>query len=160
MAAKKLNLIAATGLTVYAIIAREADGYYLNDADGSFAAAPADPYLSLTENGTANGLYQVSESRATWTDGRYLVVYYSRLGGAPAPATDTILGGGVVDVLSDGVVLLGIAETGVNVLRGLMMNLRASVLRLPDGLVSDLAPSFEALRNAILDLQQSILRGR
>jgi len=78
----------ATGATVYAIIRREADGYYLNDADGAFANAPADPYLSLTEDATIAGYYEVSESRTAWEMGRYKVFIYNQVGGTPAPATD------------------------------------------------------------------------
>lgn len=107
MAAKLLNLVSDTGLTVYGIIARESDMYLLNDADGAFAAAPADPYRSLVEHGTVKGLYQVSESRHSWNDGRYLVVYYGQLAGAPAPATDLILGAGLMQVLADTEVTLG-----------------------------------------------------
>jgi hypothetical protein len=106
VAAKLLNLVSDTGATVYGIVARETDMYLLNDADGSFAAAPADPYLSLTEHGTIKGLYQASESRIAWDDGRYLVVYYGQLAGAPAPATDMILAGGMLQVLADAEVTL------------------------------------------------------
>jgi hypothetical protein len=44
-----------TGKTVYAIIRREADSFRLNDADGAFATAPADPYLSLAEDAVIKG---------------------------------------------------------------------------------------------------------
>lgn len=90
-----------TGMTTYCIIAREADSYLLNDADGSFAAAPADPYLSLAEHGTIKGRYSVSESRTAWNDGRYTVAVYQQVGGSPAPASDIIIGSGALNIISD-----------------------------------------------------------
>ena len=80
-----------TGATAYCIVRREVDGYLLDDADGlSFAAAPADPFLSLTEDGTIKGLYEVSESRAAWDQGWYKVFFYTQAGGSPVPASDTL----------------------------------------------------------------------
>ena len=89
---KKISIAnGETGLTTYAIVRREADSYRLNDADGSFAAAPADPYLSLTEDSVIKGLYEVSESRAVWDNGAYLICVYEQSGGSPAPASDNII---------------------------------------------------------------------
>ena len=90
-----------TGKTIYSIIKREADGFLLNDADGTFSAAPADPYLSLSEHATIKGLYEVSESRAVWNDGRYTVTIYKQSGGSPAPASDTVVGGGEIVIKDD-----------------------------------------------------------
>jgi hypothetical protein len=67
-----------TGSTVYCIIRREVDGYMLDDANGAFAAAPVDPYVSLTEDGTIKGLYEKSESRTAWEPGRYRVFFYNQ----------------------------------------------------------------------------------
>jgi hypothetical protein len=83
-----------TGLTVYGIIRRESDGFLMNDADGSFAATPVDPYISLTENATIKGRYELDEARTVWTDGLYTVAIYNQAGGAPAPVSDTIIGTG------------------------------------------------------------------
>ena len=80
----------ATGVTVYCIVRREVDGYLLDDSDGSFGSGPADPYLSLTEDGTIKGLYEVSESRETWEPGWYTAFFYTQSGGSPAPASDTL----------------------------------------------------------------------
>lgn len=95
-----------TGKTMYTIIRREADGYLLNDADGAFVNAPADPYLTLPEHATIKGLYEVAESRAAWNDGRYTFVVYKQTGGAPAPASDTIIGGGELYIVADAEVVL------------------------------------------------------
>lgn len=86
MAAKSLFTISSG--TTYCIIKRLSDGYYLNDADGSFAASPTDPYLSLAEDSIAKGLYAVSESRIAWNDGTYRVTYYLQSGGSPNPTAD------------------------------------------------------------------------
>src|SRR4030067_1100824 len=80
-----------TASTVYAIVRRESDLYRLDDGDGAFAAAPADPYLSLTEDTVIKGLYEVSESRTAWTAGRYQAFIYKQAGGSPVPASDTLL---------------------------------------------------------------------
>src|SRR3990172_3285973 len=70
---KILHAWSATGLTIYCIIRREVDNYRLNDAGGTFAASPADPYLSLVEDSVIKGLYEVEESRTAWDDGRSTV---------------------------------------------------------------------------------------
>ena len=85
---KSFFVSGSTGATVYAIVKRLADGFLLNDATGSFAAAPADPYVSLTEDGTLKGLYALAESRAAWANGLHRIAFYKQVGGAPAPATD------------------------------------------------------------------------
>lgn len=101
MAAKKLKAATTTAATVYCIIKREIDGYLLNDADGSFAAAPADPYLSLTEHATILGLYEVSESRTVWTTGFYELVFYKQSGGSPTPSADTVIKESLIYVKND-----------------------------------------------------------
>ena len=90
-----------TGLTVYSIIRREADSFRLNDADGAFAADPADPYISLTEDAVIKGRYELDESRTVWDDGRYSVAIYSQAGGSPAPVSDTIIGTGEMAISDD-----------------------------------------------------------
>ena len=76
--AKKLFTVkVASEKTVYGIVRREADGFFLNNADGAFAAAPANKNLAFSENPSVPGLYEVSESRAAWNDGRYKVFIYS-----------------------------------------------------------------------------------
>lgn len=80
----------ATAQTVYCIVRRESDGYLLNDADGAFAAAPSDPYVTLTEHATIKGLYEKSESRTAWEPDQYTVYVYDQTGGSPAPVSDTL----------------------------------------------------------------------
>lgn len=95
----------STGQTVYCIVRRESDGYLLNDADGSFGAAPADPYLSLSEHGTIKGLYEVSESRAAWEPDRYMAYFYYQAGGSPAPASDSLADEASFFVVGDRIVV-------------------------------------------------------
>lgn len=83
-----------TGLIVYCIIRREIDGFRMDDADGSFAASPADPYVSLTEDAVIKGRYELDEARTVWDDGLYTIAIYSQAGGSPAPVSDTIIGTG------------------------------------------------------------------
>jgi hypothetical protein len=99
---KKISLFhSATGKTVYCLVRRAADGYRLNDADGAFAAAPADPYLSLAEDAIIKGLYEASESRTVWADGKYEIFVYEQAGGSPAPASDKMIGSGEMYITSD-----------------------------------------------------------
>ena len=100
-----------TALTLYCIIRREADGYLLNDADGSFANAPADPYISMSEDATIKGMYELSESRTVWTDGKYSVVVYRQSGVSPVPASDIVIGGDPMEIKSDTEVVNVNAET-------------------------------------------------
>ena len=95
-----------TGLTAYCIIRREADDFRMDDADGSFAASPADPYVSLTEDAVIKGRYELDESRTVWIDDRYSVAIYSQAGGSPAPASDTIIGTGEMSIKDDLEVIL------------------------------------------------------
>src|SRR4051794_13753463 len=87
-ASKHLFTLTTTAANVYVIVRRLVDNYQLDDNTGAFAIAPADPYISLTENALEKGVYEVSESRSVWDDGRYRVSFYKRVGGAPAPGTD------------------------------------------------------------------------
>lgn len=78
-----------TSATVYAIVKRLGDGYYLNDASGAFVTpAPADPYVALIEDAILKGVYAFSEARAAWSNGLHRIAFYKQAGGAPAPATD------------------------------------------------------------------------
>lgn len=98
----------ASGLTVYCIIRRETDDFRMNDADGSFAASPADPFVSMAEDAVIKGRYELDESRTVWTDGRYSVAIYNQVGGSPAPASDTIIGTGEMAIKDDLEVFLDI----------------------------------------------------
>ena len=89
------------GLTVYCIIRRETDDFRMDDADGSFAETPADPYVSMTEDAVIKGRYELDESRTVWDDGRYSVAIYSQAGGSPSPANDTIIGTGEMAIKDD-----------------------------------------------------------
>lgn len=98
---KRLLINTTTAATVYAIVRRDSDGYRLNDSGGAFASAPADPYVSLTEDAVIKGMYERSENRTAWSDGRYTVAYYKQAGGAPAPVSDTLLSVQAYSVLGD-----------------------------------------------------------
>lgn len=95
-----------TGLTSYGIFVRAVDEFQLNDADGDFASAPADPYISFTEDSVLKGRYQLDESRVAWNDGTYTYAVYNQAGGSPAPVSDTIIGTGSVQIEDDREVVL------------------------------------------------------
>ena len=108
--AKKIRSLQITGSTIYAMIRREVDEYLLNDADGGFASGPSDPYISLAENATLKGLYEVSENRAVWSDGSYLVVVYAQAGDSPSPVADAVVEAKLLSVRSD--VILELSDVG------------------------------------------------
>lgn len=90
-----------TAITVYCIIKRNVDGYLLNDADGTFGSSPADPYVSFTEHSVIKGLYEVTENRAVWNNGRYFIVAYKQIGGSPVPTNDTVIAAGDYIIKND-----------------------------------------------------------
>ena len=92
---------AAPGLTVYAIVRRETDNFLLNDADGTFAAAPADYFLSMPEDVAIAGHYQANESRQVWANGLYTICIYKQSGASPFPAADTMIGDGEMVIQDD-----------------------------------------------------------
>lgn len=157
---KTLRLFTDTGLTVYAVILRDVDGYYLNDADGSFAAAPSDRYLSLTEDATVKGLYTVSESRTAWDDGEYSVLGYEQSGGSPATASDFPLGSSTFALKDDAEVDLSDITLNTQGLMVLLSRLNTSLSQTSKDLLGAFEMGLGKIRPAILDLQQSLLRGR
>lgn len=98
---KKISAVWATLETLYAIVIQDATGHRFNDADGTFSAAPADPYLALAEDGVAKGYYTAAESRQAWPDGKYAFVVYERLDISPDPALDMVIGVGELYIRGD-----------------------------------------------------------
>lgn len=133
MAAKIIILDwSETGKTVYAIVRREVDSFRLDDADGSFAASPADPYLSLTEDSVIKGRYEVSESRTVWDDGDYTAAIYKQSGGSPAPTSDQLIGTWEISVLADVPITLNAGSVGAiwdELLKGSTHNIPTSAGR-------------------------------
>lgn len=100
--AKKITIdFSESAVTAYCIIRRESDGFLINAGDGAFAASPADPALTLTEDTVIRGRYEAAESRTVWDDGRYTVAAYKQSGASPDPAADTIIGSGELSVKDD-----------------------------------------------------------
>lgn len=158
-ATKTILAFSDTGQTLYAVVRRGADGYLLNDADGAFAAAPADPYLSFVESSTLKGLYSIAENRTAWDDGDYEVLVYSQTGGSPATAADFPIGISEMVMEDDSEISVATAEDMIG-LRVLYSRLHASQVAGDKALALAIAQGFGQLRPAILDLQQSLLRGR
>lgn len=96
---KKISTVTATGRTVYAMVSRDADGYFLATAKTSFAAGAG--YPALSEHATVKGLYTLNTNDAAWDDGTYTVVAYSQAGASPAPVSDTVLSFGTLRILND-----------------------------------------------------------
>ncbi len=107
MANKKFNLSLPTnrtGLTVYAVIIRQSDGYYLNSS-GSFVLALPSTFPLFTENSSVAGLYELSEA-SVFADGLYIVRCYARAGASPALSTDELLGIGDISTYADAEIIL------------------------------------------------------
>lgn len=102
-----------TGATLHATVRREADGYFLDDADGTFGASPADPWVALTEDGTALGEYALDESRMAWDDGRYTIAIREQDGGSPA-WSDTVVRQGEMVIRDDSEVTLDASTSFVH----------------------------------------------
>lgn len=100
---KKIISHTITGEDVYCIIERDSDGYLLNNADGVFASAPADPYIDLIEDGTIKGQYSKDESRAVWDDGKYNIKAFESVAGAGSenPTNDTGVSHGIMVIKND-----------------------------------------------------------
>jgi hypothetical protein len=159
-ATKKITVITDTALTVYVVIRRNADGYFLDDTDGSFQASPADIDLPLSEDATVKGLYTVSESRAVWSDGDYTVIPFAQNGGSPATATDCPLGVGTLPIKND--IEVDLYSMNNNLSGNLVgvSGIRAKIEAAKKEIEAQLASGLGEIRPAILDLQQSLLRGR
>ena len=157
---KTLRAFTDTGQTLYVIVIREADGYFLNDADGSFAAAPADPFLALAEDATIKGLYSVAEARSVWADGGYLALVYGQVGGSPATASDEALGIGTLALKDDAEVELSDISINTQGIMVLFSRLNASVSHSAKDVIAAFETGLGKIRPAILDLQKSLHRGR
>jgi hypothetical protein len=112
-----------TGITVYCMVTRDADGYFLRSSDGAFAfdGTGANSYNSLTEDSIVKGRYRLNESRTVWNDGLYLITIYKQVGGSPTPTSDTVIGTGNMYISSDTEVILdnSVATVGSDLKRAL-----------------------------------------
>ena len=96
---KKLQALGVTGKTVYALIIRASDGYFLQSALTSFAVGVS--YPALAEDATVKGLYTLSTAGVAWSDGLYSAIIYQQAGGSPAPAADQVIAGGDFNIAAD-----------------------------------------------------------
>ncbi len=101
---KKETFIYQTGLILWAEVTREADEYQLNDADGSFASAPADPYIGLAEHATIKGRYPFSDNRSAWDDGYYTISVHEQIGASPSRTDDALIIADIFYIQSDQII--------------------------------------------------------
>jgi hypothetical protein len=76
--------------TLYTILTRDADGFYVIDTSGACQAAPPATWPSLVEDAVKKKQYSLIVDALN--GGSYSGVVYNRLGGSQAPATDTAVG--------------------------------------------------------------------
>jgi hypothetical protein len=155
------QILNEVGATLYCIIRRDVDNYYMNDSNGSFALLPTDLYISLIENTVISGFYELHESRQVWNDGLYDIIIYKQLGGSPIPSNDEVVGGGMMEILSDEEVTES-TETVVGTLPSQATS-GASLSSLISGIqdvIQDLSFDEESIRrhinNAILNIAAGI----
>jgi hypothetical protein len=72
-----------TGATVYAMVVRDVDGYFLATDKTEFASGAG--YPAMSEHATVKGLYALNTNDAEWDDGAYTVAARSGRG-VSAPA--------------------------------------------------------------------------
>ena len=95
-----------SGIALYCLIRQETSGFLFDNSDGDFRPTPVDLFLPLTEHTVIKGMYEVSENRRIWTDGRYVVVCYKQIGAAPTIANDVLIGTGDMYVVDNAEVVL------------------------------------------------------
>lgn len=157
MAAKEIEVVADTAQTLYVVIRREADGYFLDDADGSFAASPADYFLSVSEHATVKGFYSVSESRIAWNDGEYAIIPYIQTGGSPSIADDIPGTAEKMAVRGDVEVTLATVNNVVNFLSASIVGMRKLFTDV-SAQMAEVLKQIRLLLAQILDLEKKIRR--
>jgi len=90
MASKPYSVASRPGASAYVITRRRSDGWLVG-SDGVFSAAPATPYLVLTEHAVIKGLYERAEVQAVWANCEVTNFYYAQAGATPNPANDVII---------------------------------------------------------------------
>lgn len=96
---KKITAVYSTGATVYCIVERDVDGYFLTALKTSFADSIA--YPAMTEDANIKGLYVLNTNDAAWDDGTYTVAAYVLTGATAAPASDIMVGCGTMRIAGD-----------------------------------------------------------
>lgn len=96
---KKITAVYSTGATVYCIVERDVDGYFLTALKTSFADSIA--YPAMTEDANIKGLYVLNTNDAAWDDGTYTVAAYVLTGATAAPASDIMVGCGSMQIEDD-----------------------------------------------------------
>lgn len=96
---KKITAAYITGATVYCMVSRDADGYFLATAKTSFASGAG--YPAMTEDATVKGLYVLNTNDAAWDDGSYTIVAYCQTGASPSPAGDVVIAHGSMRISDD-----------------------------------------------------------
>lgn len=157
-AVKKLGVAGiATASTVYAVVRREVDGYYLNDASGAFAAAPVDKFLALTENAVLYELYETTESRTVWDNGVYSAIFYKQTGGSPDPTVDTLSAASQMSIWSDAEVSLTTVNGGVTFVTASIVGTRKLFTAISSQM-DDVIKQIRILLAQILDLEKKVRR--
>ena len=80
-------------LGTYMRVRQGSTGYYLDNVDGAFRAAPATPNIPLAEEAGLPSVYSISESRTAWITNEYAIVGYD--------ASNNLICGATMYILDD-----------------------------------------------------------
>lgn len=167
MATKQIKLSYEAGAAVYCKVQRIADGYFLSDADGTFAASPADPCVTLTESLVCPGLYEAAEARTTWAQGSYFVYFFEQSSTAPDRLQDQPLAasGPLFIDSADAEVTLSTLDSDVGAIittsttvTTTLIGLRTEIRRAVEFL-SDVLKKLAIILSQVLDLEKKLRRG-
>jgi hypothetical protein len=157
MAAKRIQAVADPNQSVYAVIRRDSDGYLLDDADGSFALAPADFALQLPEDAIVKGLYWTLESRTVWGDGGYTLIPYLQIGGAPAIGTDPPGEAEQIQIQADFEVTVGTVSGSITFLVALLSGVKRFMKDITLSL-EEVLKQIQIVYGQVIDLEKRIRR--
>jgi hypothetical protein len=157
MASKNLKAVTATGSIVYCIVKREVDAFLLNDADGSFSAAPVDPYLALAEHAVILGLFEVFENRLMWDNGFYEVVFYNQTGGFPTPVADIVISNSLIYIKTDSEQTIADTLSQMDSIFAFIVSYRRILNSITDRFAV-VEKQMTSMASDILDLQKAVSR--
>lgn len=100
---KKITAVYSTGATVYCIVKRDVDGYFLTALKTSFTDTIS--YPAMTEDADIKGLYVLDTDDVAWDDGTYTIAAYVKTGSVAAPESDIMIGYGTMRIAADQEVL-------------------------------------------------------
>lgn len=106
---KTIYVSASTGQTVYAIVKRRIDDYFLATDKASFISnvednlpgSPTNIAPAMAEDPIRKGIYVLNTNAIEWDNGLYDIAAYIQSGATANPEDDTCLGGNIMRIYDD-----------------------------------------------------------